>query len=200
MPQRWIQLGLPVLAMLMLSGCALTPVSSSGQVETQRQALNQGYAQLFWTADKLQHINKLLLIKLESDPVESIIDALADTMAGDADDLEHFADTVPAFSLDDDGLPEYEWAKRRSVFASRGLDVGLPLVGRSGEDFERTLLLSLSAALNQQRHLVRVMRDDEPVAAVRQWLAETETSLDALYQRFEDLLQARYFCSVPEAG
>ena len=189
--------GLLVLAWILLSGCAVTPGGPAAAQDGKRQALNQGYAQLYWTADKLQHIDKLLLVKLESEPVESIVDDLARTMEDDANDLEHFAETVPAFALDDDGLPQYEWAKRRSVFASRGLDVGLPVVGRTGDDFERTLLLSLSAALNQQRHLVRVLGDDEPVDAVSQWLEDSRSSLDALYQRFEALLESRYFCSLP---
>ena len=73
----------------------------------------------------------------------------------------------------------------------------MPVVGRTGDDFERTLLLSLSAALNQQRHLVRVLGDDEPVDAVSQWLEDSRSSLDALYQRFEALLESRYFCSPP---
>lgn len=188
-----------VAVLAALSACATTKQPGPERVSPERQALNQGYAQLYWTADKLQLIDKLLLIKAESDAVESVIDALADEMSDQADALEHFDDTVPGLSLDDDGLPKYEWAKRRSVFASRGLDVGLPLIGRTGEDFERTLLLSLSAALNQQRHLLRVMHGDEPVEGLQQWLADSRETLDDLYAQFETLLENTYFCPLPDA-
>ena len=51
----WVFVGL--LMALLTGGCVIQPIA---QPATQpREALNHGYAQLHWVANKLQHIDKL---------------------------------------------------------------------------------------------------------------------------------------------
>lgn len=168
----------------------IAPVAADADTRTQ---LNYGYGQLYWTADKLQHIDKALWLKAERAVVDDTVSDLAQLMADHAEAMEALRAGNGPIALDDQGLPDYEVGKRMSVFTSRGLDVGTPLIGATGTAFERTLLLSLSAALNQQRHLMRVLADDEPVDAYREWLTGAESELDAIYQRVVTVLETHYF-------
>lgn len=188
--RSWIFVGL--LMALLTGGCVIQPIA---QPATQpREALNHGYAQLHWVANKLQHIDKLLLIKRESEAVESAVDAVAQTMRRHANTLEQMERDLAAVDLSEDGLPVYEQKKRWAVVRERGLVTGTPVLGQTGIEFERTLLLSLTAVLNQQRHLLSVMRSDEPEPALRDWLLATEEELNALYERLTGLLADAYFC------
>ena len=60
---------------------------------------------------------------------------------------------------------------------------------------ERQTLLSLAAAINQQRFLIQVMREEEPIAARRDWLDGLKADLDRLHGEYEALLAKRYFAA-----
>lgn len=184
---------LVMLATALTGACATRPVAQPAS--DAREALNHGYAQLHWIAAKMRHVDQLLWVKQESDAVEAAVKTVSRTMGEHADALETFERERDDLRLDDDGLPRYEQRKRLSVIKQRGLTTGTPFLGQTGAAFERTLLLSLNAVINQQRHLMRVMRHDETAPVLRDWLKASEQALDADYEHLAGLLNSEYFCS-----
>lgn len=171
---------------------AAVPVAQSADAERVEQ-LGYGYTAFHDVARQLSLVDKALWLKLESDGVDELVTGMAETMGELASELDALAPLSPAVNLDDDGLPEYERAKRQSVTIQRSLDLGMPIWGRSGHDFERVLLLSLTAALNQQRHLLKVMQGDEPNAERAEWLRSAKSKLDQHYEAMVEFLQQHYF-------
>lgn len=184
-----------LLAALALGGCQSSD-SASGDAPTdaEKQALSHGYAQLYQTVNGLSGIDNVLLVKTEAEPVEAYIKDLAEQMGQLAGRLENALRPLPWIDLDDNGLPEIERAKRASAQWSRIVGFA-PLVGRTGADFERALLLTLSGGLNQSRHLIRALAEREDDADREAMLDEAEAVFDQLYEADVELLNARYFCS-----
>lgn len=185
------------LVPVVVAGAALlaaAPAAAESEAADTRE-LSHGYAMFHLAASRLSHIDKALWLKAEPETVTDLLEALATTMGELVASLEGYQDTPPAIRLDDTGLPRLEVEKRQSVYLARGLELGTPIFGRTGTDFERTLLLSLSAAINQQVHLLKVMQDDEPAEPRKAWLRDAHAQLKALYERFVERLDADYFCA-----
>jgi hypothetical protein len=68
-----------------------------------------------------------------------------------------------------------------------------PLAGRSGAEFERTVLMSMSGALNHESHLCQVMAAEEPDPGLKKFLLASERRYDALYEMVVALLEREYF-------
>jgi hypothetical protein len=75
-----------------------------------------------------------------------------------------------------------------------------PLVGSTGADFERTLLLTQAGQLNQARYLSEVLADAEANADRRRLLVELNGEFDELYGRVDELLEEQYYCERPPSA
>jgi hypothetical protein len=177
-------------------------VAACGKVETdqgeasapsaQRLMLSQGYSMLYFDASRLQFAKLILYIKVESDAVNQIVTAISDYGRELEKELERMARDFPAVRIDLDPLPEMEKRKRSDVNEERAISFA-PVVGRTGGDFERTLLLSMSAILSQESHLCKVMADEEPDPGLKKFLLDSKQRFDDLYDRAVDLLNREYF-------
>lgn len=158
------------------------------------QELSHGYAMLHDALKRLKHLDKVLLLKKESPSVGQAIRNLAE-VAGQLDaDLRRIAGRDATIQLDDQGLTRFEIEKREALMFDRGLSLGMPLLGETGASMERTALLSLSAAINQQRYLIQVMIPDEYSQKRITWLKEARKKLDGVYVQMVQLLKNDYFC------
>lgn len=201
-----------VMIGLLLTGCSsLSSITSSENNDDQivernsstaseqqttnskkRQQLNYGYAQLYETADGLGWLDEGLLLKQESDTVGDYAKRLANEMKTMQQELDKLNSEIPAMQVDNNGLPEMEKRKRAMAQSERLKDLA-PFIGQTGKQFERTLLLSLSGALNQTRYLIRVMAEDETVPPLKQFLDKWRQRTDQLYQRDVKILNKYYF-------
>jgi len=184
------------LAPLIIFICACSPIAAAAEpaelVNEQRLILNQGYSMLYFDASRLKFAKLILHIKAESDAVNRIVTEISDYGSQMEAELERVVRDYPAVRIDLDPLPEMEKRKRADVNQERALSFA-PLVGRTGGDFERTLLLSMSAVLSQESHLCKVMADEEPDPGLRKVLLESKQRFDSLYDRVVALLNRDYF-------
>ena len=163
--------------------------------ETERnRVLSQGYAQLYEAAKGLRWLDDFLLLKFESDATRKVIDDLATYSSELKRQLEELARNYPSLTLDDDGLPLLEKNKRKAQQMDRAKTL-LPLVGAHGADFERTLLLTESGALNQLRFLAQALADAEKSAPRREFVLGVQRKFDGLYVDVVKLLDRRFFRS-----
>lgn len=184
-----------------LSGCATqnkpaTPATTerlSDSEESKNRELSYGYGQLYKTASGLKHLKTALRVKAESDKVASLIEDISSYAEKLTAQLEKLDREYPSLRIDDSGLPEME-AKRRKAVVWDQIFVMAPIVGKSGKDFERTLLLSQAGVLNNVRFLAEVIKDAEKSDARRSLLQEIQIRLNGLYQRVIRLLEQDYFC------
>lgn len=188
-----------VLAAIACGKSEIEP-AKAGAANDQRLMLNQGYSMLYFDMSHVEYTKLLLLIKVETEAVNTIVTEVSDYSGELAKEMERLARDYPALRIDLDPLPEMEKRKRADVSRERILSFA-PLVGRTGGDFERTLLLSLSAILSQESHLCKVMADMEPDPGLRKFLLNSKQRFDGLYDRVVSLLNRDYFkggVSAPE--
>lgn len=180
-----------LLPLVVLTAC--TPgktdkVSTAGQ----RLILNQGYSMLYKDVSRVEMTQLILYVKVESAPVNELVTAISEYSGALAQNLERIARDYPAVRIDLDPLPEMEKRKRSGVNRERALSFA-PVVGRTGRNFERTILLSLSAALSQESHLCKVLAEEEPDPGLKKFLVESQGRFDGLYARVVALLDREYF-------
>jgi hypothetical protein len=158
----------------------------------QRLLLSEGYSILYDDASNLDLVGLILYAKAESDAVDDLVTSLGDFGGKLKLDLERIARDYPGVRIDLDPLPEMEKRKRLAIATGR-VKYFAPLIGRSGREYERTVLLSFSNGVNHERHLCQVMAEEEPDAGLKKFLLDTEKGYSALYDRIQALLESEYF-------
>ena len=124
--------------------------------------------------------------------VQAVMSKLSESMERTAQRLEELAKADPRVKLDDDGQTEIENRKRDAVTRARLLSFK-PITGRTGANFERTLLLSESGALNQLQHLVAELDKADPDPQRSAVLKEIHAEVAGLYDDVVNLLNRQYF-------
>ena len=180
---------------LLLLYLALSLAPAGARVDSPRTELGHGYAMLHEALSQFRHLDLAVWLKHEDASVTRLLESLAETAEAHRRTLEELASASPTIDLDNQGLTRFELEKRRALIVHRGLQLGTPLIGETGPRMERQTLLSLAAAINQQRFLIQVMREEEPIAARRDWLDGLKADLDRLHGEYEALLAKRYFAA-----
>ncbi|MEO5733140.1 MAG: hypothetical protein ABIN96_08795 [Rubrivivax sp.] len=190
----------PCLLVAMLAGCGTTssgraggaPANSSQTGDAQLDKLNQGYSLLQQNAAGLKLADKILLIKFESDRTHQVVTAISDYAGRLEKQLDELPARYPSIRVDLQPLPEIEKRKQAAANRERVLSLA-PVVGRTGPDFERTLLLTLSGALNQMRFLTQLMAEQERNTGRAALLNGSHDQLQQLYQQTLKLLSEQYY-------
>ena len=168
-------------------------VYAEAQTERDKQReLNHEYAKLYRAVSGLRLGDELLLVKLESKETEQLIEQIAAFGSRTKSELEDLARAHPEVSLEDDGRSQLsrESSKRQKRDRMKAF---APLIGASGADFERMLLMGQSSILYQLRFRAEVMADAEPSESRRAYLRKVRQDLDRLYVQAVTLLDKNYF-------
>jgi hypothetical protein len=181
-------LALPaVLAVCLLNGCRTAVPKTVAAHAPPVAVRNNSYSLLHQLLDEQKDVKWLGVIKWEDSEVKPLIKKIAATSKTDAEILEGFAKSDPSLSLDATDLPPAEVAARDEIAASKK-DA---LLGRKGDAFELTLLLSQAEALNYAWHLAKVAaKNDADPNRVRA-LADIGNEMEQLYGQVFVLLRSR---------
>jgi hypothetical protein len=179
------------------SDCAKNTNAEEGRKKTpnlgeQRQILNEGYSLLYKDATKLNLTELVLYAKSESDQLKGVVTDVASFAGKLEKDFQRIAKDYPAVRIDLDPLPVMEKRKRWDIGKDRVIDFA-PGVGKGGREYERTLLISLLNGINHERHLCKVMAEEEPEASLKKFLVDTQKGYDIFYDRIDGLLKKEYF-------
>lgn len=155
--------------------------------------LSEGYSQLYDSASGLRYLDEFLALKFESDATNAVITDLAEYATTLKGQLEQLGKDYPSLSLEDDGLPVLD-KKTREIGQKERLKSLAPVVGSSGVEFERTLLLTQSGALNQLRYLSQAIAEAEKSAERKAFMGDVQQNFDRLYNDVVGLLNKKYFC------
>jgi hypothetical protein len=185
------------LAGLLLTGCATvcpppTTADDSSGLGAERKMLSEGYSILDHDAEMFSRTRLILYAKIETDEFDDLITAVSAFGRKLHADLSRIDRDYPGVRIDLDPLPELEKRKRRTTAIDKALRF-IPVVGNSGAEYERTVLISLANGLNQERHLVRELSDAETDAGLKDFLRGVQVKMDALYERAENLLLKHHY-------
>jgi len=182
---------------MVVSAVAALPLSSaraasSDAPRTVREELNLGYSLLHEQADGLWKLKWIVALKKDSETFEHTVKPIVAYYANLADQLEALDAKYPALHIDLKAMPEFLGQARERMIEARIKDI-VPIVGESGKSYERTVMLMLMYALEEQRNVVGVMAEREPEPKLAQFLRETAQHLDQHLQNVNALLERRYF-------
>jgi hypothetical protein len=162
------------------------------ELSKQRRVLSEGYSMLYKDASNLDLAELILYVKVESDPVDKIVTAVAEVGGELKKNLERIARDYPGVRIDLDPLPEMEKLKRAALAKDRARYFA-PIVGHGGREYERTVLIGYVNGIDHERHLCKVMAEAEPDANLKKFLLDAEKRYDGVYDRVTALLNKEYF-------
>ena len=165
--------------------------------QDQRGILNEGYSIFYSNLDGLSKFDLVFLVKSETEPVNEVTTAVteyADTLKAT---LERVAKDYPAVNIELDPLPVIEQRTRGGMTNDR-LASFAPVVGLTGESFDRRMLQALEGTLNNLRFMAKELADEEPEPSLKQIATTAHTRLDQLYERVLNMLDEKYFINTGE--
>jgi hypothetical protein len=179
-----------IAATQLLFGCAIA--GSNQTTDPMRQQLadpNSGYALLYSIVSVQKNSDKILIIRKVSPDVSALTNEISD-LAGDLDtQLKQLAKDDPSIKLDAVVLPTIEIRQRESAALERAKQ----FLAITGKPFERLLLLTESGVLTTERHLTRVMGDEEKNPQRKIFWKNAQQRFDQIYAKLRALLESQYF-------
>lgn len=162
------------------------------ELSAERLMLSEGYSLLYRDASSLNLADLILYAKFESTAVNEVVTSVSAFGGKLKQRLEQIDRDYPGVRIDVDSLPELEKRKRWAIGEDRARYFA-PVVGRSGREYERTILIGLVNGINHERHMCQVMAEVEKDAGLNAFLVETGKGYDRLYDQVNALLEAEYF-------
>lgn len=178
------------LLALAVASCSSSTPQKAPPVTDGHRTIAEGYSLLYGITSQQKDLKKLLVIKTESDAVDKVISELADYAAALNVQLEDMVRRYPALTVETQFLPDVEVKARESVASATSKE----LLASEGKDFERRLLLKQLSALEQERHIAKVMVNLETAGERKTFWENTEHGFGELYAKVENLLERQYFC------
>jgi hypothetical protein len=160
--------------------------------QDQRTILNEGYSILYSTLDGLSKFDLVFLVKSEAQPVNELtteVTEYADTLKAT---LERVARDYPAVDIELEPLPVME-QRTRSGMTNDRIKSFAPIVGLTGDSFDRRILQAVEGTLNNVRFMAKAIAEEEPEPSLKQIATTAHNRLEALYQRVLAMLDEKYF-------
>ena len=163
----------------LLFGCAIA--GSNQTTDPTREQLadpNSGYALLYSIVSVQKNSDKILIIRKVSPDVSALTKEISD-LAGDLDtQLKQLAKDDPSIKLDAVVLPTIENRQRESAALERA---------------KQFLAITESGVLTTERHLTRVMGDEEKNPQRKIFWKNAQQQFDQIYAKLRALLESQYF-------
>jgi|GEM_PF-1016301 len=189
-----------IVCILSASGCATIrgtdappaePAFTAGD-ESARDQLNDGYSDLYSSADGLAQVDKIFYVKIESDDVQRVVEDITDYSGQLAQRMTTLTDDFPALAIDrETESPIIQAAHEAQKKAT--LKRFAPVVGTSGAAFERGILIRLLGAVDQQHYLAATLAEREPVPALSKIMTSAAQQYADFYDEIDTLLKARFY-------
>jgi hypothetical protein len=178
-----------IAATQLLFGCAIGSNQTTDPAREQLADPNSGYALLYAIVSVQKNSDKILIIRKVSPDVSALTNEISD-LAGDLDtQLKQLAKDNPSIKLDAVVLPTIEIRQRESAALERAKQ----FLAITGKPFERLLLLTESGVLTTERHLTRVMGDEEKSPQRKIFWKNAQQRFDQIYAKLRALLESQYF-------
>lgn len=183
-------------AALCLSACSKSSESADHACAWREPdlRLNPGYVLLYQTMDAFSNMDRVLLIKRESDAFEEMVESVADYCGKLAEQLEDLDEHDDEIDLKGQAMPDVIIDARKAIGEDVRETVGGPFKGATGSELERSLLLSLDQGLSESHEVVRALARRETSEKRHAVLEEADRNLGELRRAVERQLIARHFC------
>jgi hypothetical protein len=163
----------------------------------QRKVLSEGYSILYSELGNLSKVHLIFLVKSEAKPVGELTTDVTEYSDALRKTLERVAKDYPAVDIKLDPVPVIEQSARDALGKDR-IKSFAPVVGLTGESFDRRVLQTLEGMLNDLRYVAKAVADEEPEPSLKQISTTAYNKLDELYKRVVALLDEKYYINTGE--
>jgi hypothetical protein len=139
----------------------------------------------------------IFLVKSEAKPVNEVTTAVTEYADSLKATLDRVARDYPAVNIKLDPIPVIEQRTRDALGKDRLLSFA-PIVGLTGESFDRRVLQTLEGMLNHLRYVAKTLADEEPEPSLKQIDTTAHNKLEELYKRVLDMLDEKYYINTGE--
>ena len=169
--------------LLGLIACSSVPKNSSSS-PPQKNNLNEAYTTLYELASKQKDLDKIGIIKTISPEITPLLKDIAKVSGKLAKTIDAWAEQKLDVQLDHNALPQFESETRKEIeFVTTK-----KIIGTSGAQLEKLLILKQNEALNYQAALCRWISQNEKNELRRETIQDFEKRLSKLNRRaFEAL-------------
>jgi hypothetical protein len=174
-------------AALILAGCQSPQKKPADGSHGAQSTRNNSYSLLHQLLDEQKNVSLLRFIKREDSDVKILIKRIASSSKSVAKLLERFAKEDPTLTLEDIGLPPGEVATRAAIASTKKKE----LLGKTGEEFEFSLLLTQTEALRYASHLAKVASENEPQPDRARALTDVSAEMEKLYGQVLEMLVSK---------
>jgi hypothetical protein len=186
------KIALPLLTAVLsvaclLTGCQQPKAGSSSESSVAQATRNNSYSLLHQLLDEQKDVSILRFIKREHPEVKDLIKKIAVASGAGSKLLEELAKHDPSINLEDIGLPPGEAATRHAIATAQTKE----LLGQKGDEFELTLLLTQTEALNYAWHLAKVASENESLPDRSRALAGVSEKMENLYHEVFAMLLSK---------
>ena len=175
-------------AACILTGCQSPKARSPSQSGASPTIRNNCYSLLHQLLNDQKNVSVLRFIKRENDDVKNLVKKIAAHSAAGAKALEELAKRDPSVVLNDLHLPPGEVSTRDAIAATKKK----ALLSLKGDEFELTLLLTQTEALNYAWHLAKVGAENEPQPDRARALRGISDDMQNLYHEVFALLLSKH--------
>ena len=185
-----------VAASLLLALAACSQLKGPGRhgldKSAPRSQLSIGYSTIYQEADGIPKLKWILMFKDKPEEMGRVTKDVVAFYQELAATMQRLSKQYPAMRIDVAAMSEIESEERKAIGEDLAKDFA-PVVGKTGIQFEREVLLLFYDTLNEQRHLTGVMVGLEADPALKRFLQTTNAQLEARYVNVGALLDRRYF-------
>jgi uncharacterized membrane protein YccC len=135
-----------------------------------------------------KHLDKILIIKRESDELHQLVKRISETAAARATQLEEMSKTDRSLNLLVTGLPSGEAATREAISKTKRNE----LLQSKGADFELKLLMTQLEALNYGAHLAKVAAENESRPENIRVFSGIQSDFEKLYREVRDRFSVQH--------
>lgn len=168
-----------------LCGCQSVPPKSIRHLpQIAAEVCNNSYSLLYELLNEEKNVSKLLIIKRDSRELNHLIKDISTTSGQAAEQLSQFERQDAAMVLTAKNLPLGETATREAIATTKKKE----LLGSSGDNFERSLLLTQIQALNYAAHLALVAAENDTNPNRSAWAKSLSQEMKRLYSQCVELL------------
>jgi hypothetical protein len=177
-----------LLAGVLFCGCAHLKKTQSADNPVPSEKLevrNNAASLLYNLLGDEKNVNKILIIKHNSEELGQLIKAISEAAAADEKQMEQLATNDPSLDLYAIELPPGEKAARDAVARTKEHE----LLFSSGQKFEFNLLLTQAEALGYGYHLAKITAQNSSSAAEVQKFTTISEAMENLYDQVITLMR-----------
>lgn len=158
----------------------------------EREELNYGYAIMYQHIDDISGSKFLMAVKKNSKELGELTDKMTKTLEQNKKTLNELKKQFPAIDYETRGQPEVYEKVVKSIKWTKAMDY-LPIVGMSGQEFERDFVIDTKYGVDQIARISGQLSEREKNEGLKKPLKEISEQNKELIKDMNYLLNEKYY-------